>query len=222
MIPKIAWIHWHDPQNMPWLRLKSVSTFREHNPGWDVRLIGTPDDMRGKGLEYAHEADWTWWRMLSQSGGFLVASDAISIAPIPDEWLDAELAVQARGGDVYQFPVLGAVEGNELMRRAEVYCQTNCDARLGYQSFGVDMLRRITNGEVDRFGEVFRIPEQAYCFYDWNQDPYALWSDDGPAKELPADAVGLHWYGGHVESVRKEPGSGPEGTSWLERWATDK
>lgn len=204
---------------MPWLRQRAVDTFKKHNPDWQVWVVGTPEDIRSHGLSYAHEADWTWWRLLHLHGGFLVASDAISIAPIPDEYLDADLAAQTRGGNVYQFPILGAAKGNDLMGDASRWCKRMSRDELGYQSFGVDLLRRLTAGDISRYGKVFDIPEEAYCFYDWDQDPHSLWTVEGPEKELPDSALGIHWYGGHEKSKLMEPHSGPDGKSWLERWA---
>lgn len=226
MIPRIAWIHWAG-KPMNWLRLQSIRTFRKHNPDWDIRVIGTPDNIRRYGLEYAHEADWTWWRKLHDEGGFLVASDVISIAPMRDEWLDGDLCAQVRGGDVYQFAALGAAPGNELMRRAEEACASVAPRLQGakgdvYQAMGVNLLRRITCGEIERFADrLVDLPEEAFCFYDWAGDPFELWTESGPEKPLPAGAVGVHWYGGHVASRAREWGAQPYGPSWLERLARD-
>lgn len=226
MIPKIAWIHWANPP-MPWLRRKSVETFRKHHPDWQVWQIGTAWDIREKGLSYAHEADWTWWRVLLEHGGFLVASDVISLGRIPDEWHDADICAQTTGrGDVYQFAALGCAPGNGLVEDANALCERDWGKVKDsggdtYQAFGVDLLRRVTQGDIYRFGKVYEMPRDAYCFYDWDQDPYWLWTKEGPSKPLPPHALGVHWYGGHEKSKEMEPTASPGGPSWLERIAHD-
>jgi len=224
MIPKIAWMHWTG-KPMNWLRRQAIRTFQKHNPSWDLRVIDTPHDIRGTGIGYAQQADWTWWRMLHKHGGFLVASDVISCGAVPDEWTLGDLCAQTRGGDIYQFAALGAAPGNELMLRAEKRCRVDAlqvatSSADVYQSMGVNMLRHITRNEIDRFGKLVEMPEEAYCFYDWDQDPYSLWTEDGPAGTLPDTALGVHWYGGHVASKEREWSASKNGPSWLERFAS--
>lgn len=221
MIPKIAWIHWANPP-MPWLRSRSVETFKKHHPDWQVWTIGTPSDIRSYGMSYAHEADWLWWRMLALHGGFLIASDTITVAPIPDEWRDCELCVQVRDGNVYQFAALGSVPGNGLMTDASRACRELAFGLKGEkagQQLGVNLLRRLTEGNISNYGKVFNMPESGYCFYDWRNDPFSLWSKEGPDKPLPDSAVGLHWYGGHESTLRHEGSAHKDGDSWLERMA---
>jgi hypothetical protein len=226
MIPKIAWIHWANPP-MPWLRRKSVETFKKHHPDWQVWQVGTPYDIREKGLDYAKEADWTWWRLLREHGGFLIASDVVSVGRIPEAWHDADLCAQTTGnGDVYQFAALGCVPGNGLVEDAHALCgreweevkQQKGDT---YQAFGVNLLRRVTQGDIYRFGKVYEMPRDAYCFYDWDRDPWDLWTEQGPSRPLPAHALGVHWYGGHEKSKEMEPTASPTGRSWIERFARD-
>ena len=219
-------MHWHDPQNMPWLRAQSVRTFRKYNPTWDLRVIGTPADIAEKGLEYAQEADWTWWRMLHDHGGFLVASDVISLRPIPDEWRYADLCVQTRGGNVFQFAALGAAKDNGLMQCAEEACEglapiVASKNRNVYQALGVNLLSNLTCDHIEQFGSIYEMPESAFCFYDWAADVNSMWTVEGPTKYLPDDAIGVHWYGGHDESRIRESTAREGGPSWLERLASD-
>ena len=89
-----------------------------------------------------------------------------------------------------------------------------------YQAFGTDMLRNITRGTLlTAFGNVFKMPDQAFCFYHFEADVPAMWSPDGPAKALPADAVGVQWFGGSPASKERDAGTSPDGPSWLERLA---
>ncbi len=225
MIPKIAWIHWHDLHNIPWLRAQSIRTFKKYNPTWAVNVIDTPPGIRKHGMGYAHEADWTRWRTLEEHGGFIIESDTITLAPIPDEWLDCDICAQVRKGNIYQMAALGVVPGNGLMVRLDEACSRGAFILSGMtehgQQLGVDLLKKVTLNNVRHFGSIYNMPQDGYCCYNWNQDPFDLWTEQGPAEQIPKRAIGIHWYGGHKRSRECEETACESGKSWLERKARE-
>jgi len=225
MIPRIAWMHWsQNGPKMSWLRKRAVTTFERHNPSWKVNLIETPDDIASiPGIGVSHEADWTCWRTLAQHGGFVFDTDIVHVAPVPDEWLDAELCAQlcAEKKDVFQFAGIGSVPGNELMVKAEQLCEESARAStpIGWETFGIPLLRRITQGKIVKDYGAINMPRRAFCHYNWTNDTEEMWSELGPNKSMHRDVVGVHWYGGHHTSRVCEPSCSPDGGSWLERLA---
>lgn len=217
MIPKIAHFHWTGP-TMSWLRLVSIATFKKHNPGWEIRLHDTPDDIREHGLLYGQEADWTWWRVLAEHGGLQVATDIIFTKPIPDEWLECDFCACTNGSHrVWQFAVMGAKPQHEFFVMCEDLCGLMDVALLnkgkhrgrfgGYQIMGVNLLKSAAetyarDGDKTLFKkDFFDIPMSALCHIDDTRVPL-LWDDRNI--ELPDEAIGVHWYGGHALSKEKE------------------
>lgn len=204
---------------MSWLRMASIATFTHFNPSWEIRLHGTPEDIRKHGLWYAQEADWTWWRMLAKHGGFQVATDIIFVRPIPDAWLNCGLNACKNGTTtIYQFAMLGAVAGHPFMLEAEKACaEMSNGSGLGYQAMGVDMLKRVGHKDMLESGGLFYDqPMGALCHFQ-SHETGTLWKDTQIA--LPESVIGIHWYGGHDASLGNEKESGPEHPSFICRLA---
>ena len=198
MIPKIAHFHWAG-KTMNWLRWASIVTFAKHNPDWEIRLLRTPPYIRKYGLEYAHEADWTWWSVLLKEGGFQVATDIVFTEPVPDEWLDCEISVSVRNGAVWQFAMLGAIPGLGYFSECVSRCEKMAKARLSYQSMGVDLLRR-----VPLIGyKLFQQPHVALCSVPWDQVD-RCWDNELGGMLMTKETIGVHWYGGWKTSTEKE------------------
>ena len=203
-IPKIAHFHWTGPQ-MSWLRGMSLLTFKKFNPTWEIRLHDTPPDIRAVGLPmYGQEADWTWWRKLYQDGGLLVATDVITVRPVPEEWLEGEIAATTNGGDaVYQFAVLGAEPRHPFLGRCVEACEKMAanPKNLDYQAMGVIMLRGLA-GKLPPKPALTEIPARAYCAVQWNETRH-FWDE---VEDLPLDdgIVGHHWFGGEESSKHNE------------------
>lgn len=228
MIPRIAWFPWdHSSGEMSWLRQRSVETFSELNPSWRVVVPDVPADIaETPGLGTSHVADWTKWRLLSWHGGFVFDTDIVFLKPIPEEWLDAHVRAQlcAERKDIFQIPALGSVPGSEFVTQADNLCEqaTKENTPVGYETFGVPLLRRVTNGrasERTKGYNISNIPSEAFCFYNWTDEVEDLWSDYGPRKLLSESAIGVHWYGGHWLSRQQDRTTGPDGVSWIERMA---
>ena len=232
MIPKIAWTHWDG--EMSWLRRHGIETFKQHNPDWKLYVCKTDERIGAYGLHPALAGDWAGWTNLLSAGGFVIDSDIIHINPIPDEWLDCDVCAQTgSGGNVYQMAALGVVPQSDLMAGVVSHCLRNARRRVpytedpfnaeydGYQDFGVKALLAVTRGNIERFGKLHRISHEDFCFYDWSNGPRMMWSEAGPAEELPVSAIGVHWYGGSKESRKREYDAKEDGPSWLERLASE-
>lgn len=211
---------------MSWLRRQALETFRHHNPDWECNLIGAPDFIAEREMGVSHEADWTCWHTLYEKGGFVMDTDIVFVAPMPEEWLDADMCAQTSGtGTVFQFAAIGAIPGLWFFKDASTMCRKATDSctPIGWSTFGVPLLARLTNKDIYRLvPRLFDMPQEAFCKYHWNDDVESLWSNEGPA-ELPGpEVVGVHWYGGHHISEYRERSSAPDGTSWLERLATTR
>jgi len=200
MIPKVAHFHWTG-RPMSWLRMASLATFRMMNPGWKIVLHDTPADIKKYGLLPAHEADWTWWRILAEEGGFQVATDIVFVKPIPDSWLDCDLNVCLAGTpSVYQFASMGASPGLDVMREVCSRSASIAESskKLGYQTLGVDLLKQFNL--VCLGLSVFDQPMSAFCSVTCT-DVQRCWE---PGRlSYPDDAIGIHWYGGHPSSIRE-------------------
>ncbi len=215
MIPKIAWFHWEPPRDgkhkeMSWLRKRGIESFRQHNPSWDVRVISTPDDIKARKLHrLPKEGDWSVWRMLRHHGGWLVHSDAIYIKPIPDEWLDYDIAAQVyekggyaawkmmRWGDIQQIPALGIIPNHKFMIEVEDLCASSPDEE--YQNYGIQLLAAVVHkeaGGIYRYGNVFNFGREAFCPYYFNkEDVRQLWGAETKPTH-PDSSIAVHWYAG--------------------------
>lgn len=206
MIPKIAHFHWTGPP-MSWLRLMGISTFVRHNPDWEVRIHGTAQEVRRHKLQYGQEADWTWWLRLHEVGGLQVATDIVWLRPIPDEWLESELAGCMNGSShFYHNAAFGAVPGHPFIASCLDECAriVHKAGREDYQAFGPTMLRRLP---ADGFS-AYNIPMNALCPIT-DVDARLYWREK--RTELPENCVGAHWYGGHESNL--EWATGPD--SWF-------
>jgi hypothetical protein len=216
MIPKIAHFHWSGP-TMSWLRIVSIATFKKHNPDWEIRLHDTLPSIKKVGLNYPQQADWTWWEVLLEHGGFQVATDIVFIKPIPDEWLEKPLCAALNGGkEIYQFAALGAAPGLPFMHEVVRRCRQigeKVRGQLDFQAFGVHLLH-----EVDLPEDMFDQPMAAFCPYDHIQcEKY--WNG-GELLPLPDETIGLHWYGGHEVTKRHERSAKYGGSTVIEQFAT--
>lgn len=228
MIPKIAHFHWDQSgPSMSWLRTVSIASFAKFNPEWEIRLIRSDPSFSGHRLCYGNRADLSWWLALKATGGFQVATDIVFRGPVPDAWLDAELCactsnglevsrdLYSGGGRVYQFAMMGATAGHPFMVEAVKEAQTRIQnltseqaplvatPPMGYQALGVDLLSVIK----EHMGPTKELPMNALCYYD-DSAVDKLW-EVGPPPPLPDEAIGIHWYGGHVASVANEFGALP-------------
>ena len=142
MIPKIAHFHWVG-KPMNWLRWQSIRTFEKFHPDYEIRIIRTPDDIAAKVENYAHQADWSWYRALATTGGWQIATDVVFVGRIPDHYNDADMCVCTNGTkSIYQFAAMGAKAGSEFFKRCEERCAKTAERdELEYQTLGVDMLR---------------------------------------------------------------------------------
>lgn len=207
MIPKIAYFHWDgDGPPMDWLRHVSIATFAKFNPTWEIRLIRTHPIVRAADLGYAQKADITWWKALEAEGGWQVATDIVFTKPVPEAWLDAELCACTNGRSrVYQFAMLGAVPGHPFIRAcvSEGMRRVLAGGFIDYQDLGVWLLKDMA----PLMGPVKELPMSALCHYDDLQCE-TLW-DPAQTLDLPEEAIGVHWYGGHVVSRELEWAAGP-------------
>lgn len=206
MIPKIAYFHWSgDGPTMSWLRTVSIVSFAKFNPEWEIRLIRTPQHIRDRKLKFlGQEADWSWWEALLENGGFQVATDIVFVNPVPGDWLKGPLACNTRGsGSVFQFAMLGCERGNEFMRNVVRRCYEVANGEHpSYQAFGTEMLQGLGLPP----GPITEIPMSALCHYDHTKVG-SLWF---PGQlDLPQEAIGVHWYGGHELSKAAELAAGP-------------
>lgn len=191
---------------MSWLRLVSISTFAKLNPEWEIRLIRSSPEIRGRGYGYAHEADYTWWTTLAEHGGFQVATDIVFVRPIPEEWTQGELAAVSNVDVVVSFPMLGCAPMHPYMVGAAARCRQilsekpHGDASTDYQEFGYNLLQSLGN-----CGEHFPIPMASLCPIMWD-DTERLWLWEMPDIELGPDVIGVHWFGGSDGGKRYENG----------------
>ena len=223
MIPKIAHFHWDGSgPSMSWLRIVSIASFAKFNPDWEIRLIRSDPSLNDPALCYGNKADLSWWLALEAVGGFQVATDIVFRGPVPDAWLDAELcACTSNGHDVsrdiysgcgrvYQFAMMGAAAGHpfmvEAVKESKRLLQRLTSSPLGYQALGVELLLAVK----EHMGPVRELPMSALCYYD-DSAVDKLWEVGSPPP-LPDEAIGIHWYGGHIASAANEfgalPGSG--------------
>ena len=211
MIPKIAHFHWsQNGPGMSWLRWASLRSFKKFHPDWEIRLHPTLPHIAGLGLGYAQEADWTWWEILAEHGGWQVATDVVFVRRIPDDWLDCDLNA-CRNGEVgvFQFAALGASPGNPYIKACASKCLAiHARGETGsYQVFGVELLKDLGRIMLDQGGKLFDQPMSAFCHIDSNHFG-RLWAREW--LDLPEDAIGSHWYGGGEQSKELEPLAGPE------------
>ncbi len=240
VIPKIAHFHW-TATPMSWLRMASIATFKRHNPGWEIRLHDTPEDIRRHGLLPAQEGDWTRWRVLEEFGGFSVGSDIVFVKPIPEEWLDCGLNACTNSDSgvyttgIYQMAMIGAVSGHSFISEALARCETMMDVRvshnfkdpetgmMGYQDFGPNLLQAMGRSTLGLHGKFLDQPMDALCHVRHTQCEI-LWEHGESALYeaeiiLSSSAIGIHWYGGHERSKLEEPNAGPGGEPYIVRLA---
>jgi hypothetical protein len=202
MIPKIAYFHWAgDGPPMSWLRTVSVISFAKLNPEWEIRIIRTPKLVRNWKLAcYGNEADCAWWMALAEHGGFQVATDIVFFKPVPEEWLVGPMACNTNGlRSIQQFAMLGCEKDNPFMAHAARRCEEVFGSNdKDYQAFGTTLLKSIAS----HMGQFTEIPMSALCHYDHNRVG-PLWNSG--KLDFPEEAIGIHWYGGHVLSKQNEP-----------------
>lgn len=196
MIPKIAHFHWEGTMN--WMRWATIRSFEKFHQDYEIRLIRTPDDIKSAVDRPYHRGDWSIYRALKETGGWAIDLDIVFVRRIPDEWLDTELCVCKNTHPfVFQMAAIGAAPGSEFIKR--------CDERAGiialsdpvdYQAFGAGMLFHfvVPPSSVDQ-------PMSAFCHVPWFE-AHTLWGRKDI--ELPQEAVGVHWYGGHETSKKNE------------------
>ncbi len=201
---------------MSWLRMLTISSFKYHNPDWEIRLHGTPESIRKHGLEYtAQEGDWLRWQLLEFNGGFSVASDIVFVRPIPDEWLDCGLNGCTNGsGRIWQMAMVGATPGHPFMGAALDRISDILDKGnpTGYQDFGPNLLQAMGRNLLWSEGPFFDQPMDALCFYR-HTDIEGMWNEK--QMDLPERVIGVHWYGAHPLSKLAEYMDLPGGDSWV-------
>ncbi len=217
MIPKIAHFHWTGPP-MSWLRSISILSFKRLNPGWEIRIHDTPEDIRKHSLQYAQEGDWTRWRILNRYGGFSVASDIVFVKPIPDEWLRCGLNACLDGSrGIFQMAMVGARPEHPFIAQAAILCETMPKSeKMGYQDFGPNLLQEMGRKLLHSQGKFYDQKMDALCFFR-HEDVECIWEE--PEWSLPEEVIGIHWYGEHPRSKIEEASITPESSSWIARLA---
>ncbi|MFC1574470.1 glycosyltransferase [Gemmatimonadota bacterium] len=205
-IPAIARFPWVGGP-MSWLRRRTIETFRAHNPDWQVEVVQIPQHIqRTPGLSPAHMSDWARYLILRDEGGFVLDTDIVFTAPVPDPWLDSEICVCTNGEPrVYQMAMMGAAPGAPFFEA----CAANAAFLAGeqgeydYQEFGVLLMARVAATVVAGLSwpamveGLYDQPMDALCHVRWD-DVDVLW--DGPDVRMPPETIGVHWYGGHPRS----------------------
>ena len=195
---------------MSWLRMASIASFKKFNPTWEIRLHDTPSDIRAHNLQYGQEADWEWWRVLAEHGGFQVATDIVFVRPVPDGWLDCKLNACLNGqANIYQNAMIGAVPQHPFIVKVEKACENMDKTRnLGYQDMGVNLLSRMRGSG----GGFYDQPMDALCYFR-HTEVGRLWSRS--AIDLPDSVIGVHWYGGHPMSEQFEAKARPHQSRYI-------
>ena len=88
-IPKIIWSYWND-ENIPEITKKCISTWRKHNPDYDIRVLTpkTASELIGD-MKFKHndspqrESDYVRLMVLSKYGGVWCDASIIMIKPLP-------------------------------------------------------------------------------------------------------------------------------------------
>lgn len=226
MIPRIAHFHWEEGLRWSWLRSMSISTFMRHNPEWDVMFHRTPKDIRDRGLaELAHNGDWTLIRRMSEFGGFFFGTDTVFVAPVPDEWLDADMCICPGESRPLHHMTIGSIPDTEFLDNCLDECERLAtldeipdEPRFGrYQAFGIGLLTRVWDEMGGMKGmKISEMPRRAYTPVEWC-DPLRLWRDEDV--NLPEGTIGVHWFGGHPESMRLGQEAKPGDSAFIVRLA---
>ena len=93
-IPKTIWIYWDRGEaNAPDLVRHCIASWRERNPGWEVRVLNSTSAAQAidlpqdpEGIPVQSYADLLRLRLLKQSGGVWADATAYCLAPL-DDWL---------------------------------------------------------------------------------------------------------------------------------------
>ena len=93
-IPKMIWIYWdRGEENAPELVQDCISSWRTHNPSWDIRVLNS--DNAAQAVDLPHDpsklpvqsyADLLRLRLLRQHGGVWADATTYCLAPL-DDWL---------------------------------------------------------------------------------------------------------------------------------------
>jgi hypothetical protein len=202
MIPKTAWFYWEGPEMSP-LRRFSIESFQALNPGWTVQSIPHPDVPRGTS-ERARisRSDYARYLHLEKQGGLYFDTDIVFQRPIPNEWLDSDLIVQADpSGQAYAIAILGCSPGEPAMRHLLMMAEMRMKGLLllGCQSLGIELLRELRFTEV--VGKIQMIPAETFLPVPWHAVE-RLWS---PMRVHGIELChGIHWYGGDPLSKERE------------------
>lgn len=181
MIPRRAFFLWVGDDELPWLRQLALDSFRKQNPDWQVDLIRVPEKVD---LLAAQSTDIFRYCELATTGGMYFDTDIVFFRPVPDKWLDADVAVtldkslfQYEPGLKHASPenehkpgfnnlaMMGASPTNPFfdhvyraaLARYEWLAEDNVDVKkLIYQAFGTELLNREFYGRTqDEIAEMF-------------------------------------------------------------------
>lgn len=93
-IPRIIWIYWEQGEDQaPYLVRRCIQSWRDHNPGWDVRVLDggnvaefAEDLARLEALPRRFRANLLRLQLLARHGGVWVDATTLCHRPL-DEWL---------------------------------------------------------------------------------------------------------------------------------------
>ena len=228
MIPKSAFFLWVGDKELPWLRQIAVETFKKHNPGWEVNLIRVPNKVdllaaqstdlfrysllaRSGGLYL--DTDIVFFRPVPDE--ILDCDVAITIDKSPFRYSNA---LRNQKPEVEFMPgftnlaFLGASPDNkffefvyrEALSRFEALFKDNVDiSNMIYQVFGTELLNRLfyakTQQDIEeQFGcKINNVPLNTVLPVRWYES-HKLY--DGTEFDPAPETIGVHWYGGCLDS----------------------
>jgi hypothetical protein len=246
IMPRRMCFYW-TAEKMSWMRYLTLSTFRYHNPDWQMvlyrstprggnkqwRSSPTQDCDTYAGPDYSsrvvkldvsmieweppvndmapvHACDLCQWEALDKNGGFYSDMDILYVRPMPCEITNEAQVVFCLSGGFMVIGLVGSSRGNrfigDLSRSARHYYVPTA-----YQSTGAEALYRMAKVwpkwmNYDRPGELavshlrenFRdvsmqvLPDGT--FYPWTYlQTRSIFEE---SHEVPAETVGIHWFGG--------------------------
>lgn len=229
MIPKTLYLYWGG-KKLSWLRYLTVVSFKRHNPDWDIKVyypavpseIGSwgsgehrvayeggdwfeklseyaeliPLDMKdihfSNSLPEVHKSDvFRLWALYTM-GGVYSDFDILYFKPIPSpagRWF----CLHPDGH--YAIGLLAARPNDPLYKKLLVASRRETGNK--YQSYGSTLWQKVTDGH-EPAG--WNIPKSFVYCCDW-QHAASLFTSHPP---VPGEAIGLHWYGGSVDSGQWE------------------
>ncbi len=190
LIPKVIHRIWFGPTPMPADFERFGQTWREHHPGWEMRLWGEenlPELERPGALararHSAERANILRYEILARFGGVYVDTDMECLRSIEPLLGGVEaFAGYQRPGQVCN-AILGAVPHHPALERAV----EEADRRVGTDKSSVRATGpRFITEVLEGFTEVKVFEREIFYPFDWTEKPR-------PASELPGAYAIHHW-----------------------------